>query len=205
MRTRSALAVIAACALTGLHPGAAAQSRPPATRPTAPPAPQPTAGGGPIVVLETAKGTIEVELFPQEAPRTVEHILALVRRNFYNGLRFHRVVPNFVIQIGDPQTRDMTKRADWGRGPRAGSGKPIGVAEFSTKRTHLRGAVAMAHAGDAAKADSQFYIALAPQARLDGKYTVFGQVITGMEVAAKIAEDDVLKKMYVRAAAAKAK
>jgi peptidyl-prolyl cis-trans isomerase B (cyclophilin B) len=155
-------------------------------------------GAGPIIVMETAKGTIEFELYPEDAPRTVAHILALVRRNFYNGLRFHRVVPGFVVQIGDPQTRDMTKRDTWGQGAQAGSGKPIGVAEFSKKRTHVRGAVAMAHAGDPAKADSQFYITLAPQARLDGKYTVFGQVISGADVLPKIQEADVLRKMYVK-------
>ena len=78
--------------------------------------------------FETAKGTFEIETYPNEAPKTVEHILALVQRNFYNGLRIHRVVPGFVVQFGDPQTRDMTKRDSWGTG---GSGKPIGVAEIS--------------------------------------------------------------------------
>lgn len=213
MRRRSAYTVlIALAAVVGTAAGAASQTKPAppkpaapaAPRPATPAAPQPAASGGPVIVMETVKGTIEFEVYPKDAPRTVEHILALVKRNFYNGLRFHRVVPNFVIQIGDPQTRDMTKRADWGRGPRAGSGKPIGVAEFSKTRTHIRGAVAMAHAGDAATADSQFYITLAAQPRLNGSYTVFGQVLTGMEVAAKITENDVLKKMYVKAGAAPA-
>jgi peptidyl-prolyl cis-trans isomerase B (cyclophilin B) len=180
------------------------QTTKPAAPPTAqtPAAPAATTPAGPIIVMETAKGTIEFETFPKEAPRTVQQILSLVKRNFYNGQRFHRVVPKFVIQIGDPQTRDMTKRASWGSGSRAQSGKPIGVAEFSKTRTHVLGAVAMAHAGDAAKADSQFYITLSPQPGLDGKYTVFGRVITGMDVAAKIVEADMLKKMYVRAPAA---
>ena len=67
-------------------------------------------GAGPVVVIETSKGTIEFETYPNEAPKTVAHILALVKRNFYNGLRVHRVVPKFVIQFGDPLTRDMTKK-----------------------------------------------------------------------------------------------
>jgi cyclophilin family peptidyl-prolyl cis-trans isomerase len=110
--------------------------------------------------VETVKGTFEFETYPDEAPQTVEHVLRLVKRNFYNGLRVHRVVPNFVVQMGDPQTRDMTKREWWGRGDFSGSGKPVGVAEFSKKRLHVRGAVAMAHAGNAAQADAQFYVLL---------------------------------------------
>jgi peptidyl-prolyl cis-trans isomerase B (cyclophilin B) len=159
----------------------------------------PDSGVGPIIVMETSKGTIEFETYPAEAPKTVAQVLKLVSKNFYTGLRFHRVVPGFVIQVGDPQTRNMMKRDQWGRGAGSGSGTPIGVAEFSKKRAHKKGAVAMAHAGDANLADSQFYVTLAPQPKLDGKYTVFGQVIAGLDVTAKIVEGDVLKKMYVKA------
>jgi len=155
-------------------------------------------GAGPVVVLETTKGTIEFETYPNEAPKTVAHILALVKRNFYNGIRVHRVAPNFVIQFGDPQTRDMTKRDMWGRGPGAGSGKPIGVAEPHKNRGHQLGAVAMAHAGNAAQADSQIYITLRPTPELNGKYTVFGQVISGMDVVRKIEVGDVIKRASVR-------
>src|SRR5512139_1744718 len=83
---------------------------------------------GPVIVFETAKGAFEIETYPTEAPKTVAHIVGLVRRNFYNGQRIHRVVPGFVVQFGDPQSRDMTKKDRWGTG---GSGTPIGVAEFS--------------------------------------------------------------------------
>ena len=155
-------------------------------------------GAGPVVVLETSKGTIEFETYPNEAPKTVAHILALVKRNFYNGIRVHRVVKGFVVQFGDPQTRDMTKKNMWGRGPGAGSGKPIGVAEMNPKRTHVLGAVAMAHAGDAAKADSQMYITLAAVPRLNGDYTVFGKVISGMDVVQKIEVGDIIKRATVR-------
>jgi cyclophilin family peptidyl-prolyl cis-trans isomerase len=160
-----------------------------------------SAGAGPVIVIETAKGTVEFETYPQDAPKTVEHILGLVKKGFYNGQRIHRVVPKFVVQFGDPQTRDMTKRANWGRGAASGSGHPIGVAELSKRRKHVRGAVAMAHAGDATTADSQMYITLTPQPGLDNKHVVFGQVIAGLDVTAKLAEDDVIKKMYVKGAA----
>jgi len=161
-------------------------------------APATSPGAGPIVVLETTKGTIEFETYPNEAPKTVAHILGLVKRNFYNGIRVHRVVKGFVVQFGDPQTRDVTKKDMWGKGPGAGSGKPIGVAEMNAKRTHVLGAVAMAHAGDPSKADSQMYITLAPVHRLDKDYTVFGKVISGMDVVQKIEEGDMIKKATVR-------
>ena len=157
--------------------------------------PQTSPGAGPVIVLETVKGTIEFETYPDEAPKTVAHILALVKRGFYNGLRFHRAEPNFVVQVGDPQSRNMTLQEWWGR---SGSGKPIGVAEITKKRTHVRGAVAMGHAGSAKDADSQFYITLRAAPELDAKFTVFGRVIKGLEVAAKIQQADMLKKASVR-------
>lgn len=134
----------------------------PGARATAPA--KTSAGAGSVLVIETLKGTIEIKTYPQEAPKTVEHILALVKRNFYNGQRVHRVVKGFVVQFGDPQSRDMTKRDRWGT---QGRSKPIGAGEFSPKRTHERGAVAIAHMGDAKVGDSQMYITLAPTPRLN--------------------------------------
>jgi len=165
------------------------------------PAGKTSPGAGAVVVLDTSKGVIEFETYPNEAPKTVAHILNLVKRGFYNGQRVHRVAPNFVVQFGDPQTRDMTKKEMWGKGPGASSGKPIGVAEPHKNRGHKLGSVAMAHAGNAAQADSQIYITLRPTPELDGKYTVFGQVISGMDVVRKIAVGDVIKKASVKAAA----
>ena len=152
-------------------------------------------GAGPVLVLETVKGNIEIETYPEEAPKTVAHILALVKRGFYNGLRFHRAEANFVIQIGNPTTRDMSRQDSWGRG---NSGKPIGVAEITKKRKHGPGAVGMGHAGSAKDADSQFYVTLRAAPSLDGKYTVWGQVIRGLDVAAKIQKADVLKRVSVK-------
>jgi cyclophilin family peptidyl-prolyl cis-trans isomerase len=158
--------------------------------------PAPTSpGAGPVIVVETVKGTFEFETYPNEAPKTVARIVELVNKRFYNGLRVHRVVPNFVVQLGDPTTRDMTKQAEWGR---YGSGTAIGVAEITKTRTHVRGAVAMAHLDDATKADSQWYVTLSPQPRLDGKYTVFGKVITGMDVVTKLQITDRIIRVTVR-------
>jgi peptidyl-prolyl cis-trans isomerase B (cyclophilin B) len=156
---------------------------------------QKSPGAGPTLVLETAKGTIEIETYPEEAPKTVGRVVELVKKNFYNGLRFHRAEPNFVIQVGDPVSRDVSRQAWWGR---QGSGKPIGVAEITKKRRHLAGAVSIAHSGNPAEADSQFFITRRAAPELDGKYTVFGKVLTGMDVVAKIQRGDILKRAYLR-------
>jgi cyclophilin family peptidyl-prolyl cis-trans isomerase len=156
---------------------------------------QTSPGAGPVIVLDTAKGIVEFETYPEEAPKTVAQIVSLVKRNFYNGLRFHRAEMG-LIQVGDPATRNMTMREWWGR---AASGKPIGASEITKKRRHLRGAVAMAYPGtDPKGADSQFYIVTKPHPDFDGKYTVFGRVIKGMEVVDKIQVADVLRKASVR-------
>jgi cyclophilin family peptidyl-prolyl cis-trans isomerase len=157
---------------------------------------QKSPGAGPIIVLETAKGTIEFETYPEEAPKTVARVIELVKKNFYNGQRFHRAEPNFLIQIGDPVSRDMSRIDWWGR---QGSGKPIGVSEITKKRRATVGAVAMAYPGtDKLAADSQFFILRRNAPEVEGKYTVFGKVLTGMDVVNKIQKGDVLKRAYVK-------
>ena len=157
--------------------------------------PKRSPGAGPVIVIETLKGTIQFETYPNEAPKSVEHILALVKRNFYNGMRVHRVAPGFVVQFGDPFSRDMSKKAQWGTG---GSYNVIGELEANPKRTHVLGAVAVAHPGDPRQGDSQIYITLAPVHRLDGKYSVIGQVISGMDVVEKLAVPDVIRRITVK-------
>jgi peptidyl-prolyl cis-trans isomerase B (cyclophilin B) len=158
-------------------------------------------GAGPIVVLETSKGIIEFETYPEEAPKTVARVLGLVKKNFYNGQRFHRAEPNFVVQVGDPVSRDMSRQAEWGT---HGSGTPIGVAEITKKRRHIAGAVSMAYAGtNRTGADSQFFITRRPAPELDGKYTVFGKVLKGMDVVNKIQKGDMLKRAYLKDEASK--
>lgn len=144
-------------------------------------------GGRPVVTIETDKGNIVFEMFPEAAPKTVARISELVKKGFYNGLTFHRVVAGFVIQGGDPK----------GDGT-GGSGENI-KAEFN-KKPHLLGTVAMARSSNPDSADSQFYICLAPQPSLDGKYTVFGQVSdkSSLEVIRKIAVGDKMKRVTVK-------
>jgi peptidyl-prolyl cis-trans isomerase B (cyclophilin B) len=154
--------------------------------------------GAPIIVVETSRGTFSFETYPAEAPKTVAHVVELVKRGFYDGQRFHRAVPGFVIQWGDPQSRDLSKEALWGRGPAASSGAPIGAAELSKKRVHTKGTVGMAHPGNPALADSQLYVTLAARDDLNGKYAVFGRVVTGMDVAETIQRGDVIRRMYVK-------
>ena len=179
---------------TGLATATAQPPKPAAPKPATAPAAK--ADPAPVLVLDTVKGVIEIETFPEDAPKTVQHIVALVKKNFYNGLRFHRAEPSFLVQVGDPQSRDMSREAWWGRGP--GSGNPIGVAEITKKRRHAPGTVAMAHVGDPKLADSQFYIIIQPRPGLDGKYTIFGRVTTGMDVVGKLKRADILKKASVK-------
>jgi cyclophilin family peptidyl-prolyl cis-trans isomerase len=154
--------------------------------------------GGPVVVVETSAGTFAFETFPDEAPKTVAHILSLVRKGFYDGQRFHRAIPAFVVQWGDPQTRSLEKSADWGRGDGASSGQPIGVSEMSKKRLNVKGAVGVAHMGDPSKADSQIYVTLDNRPDLNGRYTVFGRLIAGTDVPERIQKGDLITRMYVR-------
>jgi cyclophilin family peptidyl-prolyl cis-trans isomerase len=154
----------------------------------------------PVVVFDTSKGSFEVEFYPSDAPKSVEHILTLVRRGFYKGLRVHRFAPGFVVQFGDPLTRDMTRRDRWGSG---GSGRAIGVAEISSKRPHKLGAVALASTGgDPLTADSQVYICVNSDpdrySYMDGKYAVIGQVISGMNVVQQLRELDIIKAATVK-------
>ena len=137
---------------------------------------------------------MESETSPEEALKTVAQIRGLIKRNVYTGHRFHRAEYS-LIQIGDPQTRNMAMVDWWGR---ASSGTAIGASEITKKRRNLRGAVAMAYPGtDAKAADSQFYILTRPHPAFDGKYTVFGRVIPGMEVVDNIQVADILKRAFV--------
>ena len=155
-------------------------------------------GAGPVLVFETAKGTFEIETYPSQAPKTVAHIVGLVNKRFYNGLRVHRVDANFVVQIGDPQTRDMTKKAMWGTG---GSGTSIGVAEFSKTLKHGVGMVSMAHRGNAKEADSQFFIVTGPASHLDNVHQIWGKVVgNGMAVVKKLAAEDRIIRVTVKGA-----
>ncbi len=128
-------------------------------------------------VILTARGKIKVKFYTQDAPKTVHRIVELIQNKFYDGLIFHRVVPGFVIQGGDPTGSGM-----------GGSGVKL-QAEFNSRK-HVMGTLSMARASDPNSADSQFYICLGTHPHLDGQYTVFGQVIEGQEVANQIQQGD---------------
>jgi cyclophilin family peptidyl-prolyl cis-trans isomerase len=137
-----------------------------------------------VVTLQTQHGPIKFKFYTQDAPKTVNRFVQLIQQGFYNGLSFHRVVPGFVIQGGDPV----------GNGT-GGSGQHL-EAEFN-RRHHVEGTVAMARAQDPNSADSQFYICLGTFPHLDRNYTVFGQVIEGMDAVKKIQVGDKMTSVTV--------
>ena len=208
--TFAILAVIAACGQTQ-QPKAA----PPSNQVQQPTANQPKAGERPlakvpaaqrantwksappmtidvkknaVATLTTTKGIIVVALDASAAPRTVNNFVFLVNQGFYDGLTFHRVVPGFVIQGGDPLG--------------TGTGGPGYTVPAEIKLPHVEGAIAMARLGDQqnpqrASSGSQFYITLAPTPNLDGAYTAFGHVTSGMDVVKKIQIGDVIQKIVI--------
>jgi peptidyl-prolyl cis-trans isomerase B (cyclophilin B) len=131
-------------------------------------------------LIETNFGNIKINLLPEIAPETVRNFVALATSNFYDGTLFHRVIPNFMIQGGDPNTKESDKSV-WGQG---GPGYNL-KAEFNS-RSHLRGIVSMARASDPDSAGSQFFIVTSDSTFLDRQYTVFGEVVEGLEIADKI-------------------
>ena len=131
--------------------------------------------------IETDYGTIEIAFYPEKAPKHVEAIKKLANEGFYDGIRFHRVIPNFMIQGGDPTSKDPTKRHLHGTG---GPGFSI-EAEFNDV-SHKRGICSMARSQHPDSAGSQFFICVADCPFLDGQYTVWGNVVDGMDVADKI-------------------
>lgn len=155
---------------------------------------KPAAPSGLMLLMDTAKGAIQIQLFTADAPKSIEHILGLVKTNFYRGFRIHRVNRD-IVQWGDPMSRDMSKKDYWGSG---GSGKSIGVAEFSKKRSHQRGAVSLAHSGKAEFADSQLFIVKAATPSYDGVHVIVGQVTSGMDVVDRLAVADVIKNITVK-------
>jgi cyclophilin family peptidyl-prolyl cis-trans isomerase len=152
------------------------------------------APAGPVIVLDTVKGTVEIETFPGDAPKSVAHIVELVQKGFYRGLRVHWVDPG-VAQMGDPSTRDMSKQDAWGRG----FGPPIGVAELS-KRPFDTGTVGLAYRKDQTPlaAGSQFFILTRPNPQLNGKYAMIGKVTKGLAVVEKLQVGDMIRTASIK-------
>ncbi len=143
---------------------------------------------GHYAIVDTERGPFVIELYPAVAPKTVDNFEKLVKKGFFNNLTFHRVVPGFVAQGGDPEGTGM-----------GGPGYDL-PAEIDPKEKHLRGTVAMARKGDQVNpqrrsSGSQFYICLEPQPGLDSQYTIFGGVIENMDVVDKIRVGDHIKKI----------
>jgi len=139
-----------------------------------------------VITLDNGNA-IRIEFFPEDAPKTVENFVTLAKKGFYNGLTFHRVVPDFVVQGGCPK----------GTGT-GGPGYQI-KAEFN-KQKHVRGSVAMARSQDPDSAGSQFYITYGAVPHLDGSYTVFGKVVSGMEHVDRIKQGDKMKTVAIEEA-----
>lgn len=135
-----------------------------------------------VAVLKTSAGEMVLEFWPDVAPKHVENFKTLARKGFYDGTCFHRVIKNFMIQGGDPLTKDASAQNRWGTG---GPGHSV-KAEFN-KKPHMRGVLSMARSSDPNSAGSQFFIVHGEARFLDGQYTAFGQLIKGDEVLEKIA------------------
>lgn len=150
--------------------------------------------GDPVVVMETNKGTVKMEIYKKEAPITSNNFLDLVGKNFYNGLKFHRVEPGFVIQGGDPKGNGT------GGYMQGGKERTIKLEKKANLTHDSEGTVAMARSQDPDSASSQFYITLGPASFLDNPpgYAVFGKVLSGMDVVKNIAIGDQIKKAYIQ-------
>jgi peptidyl-prolyl cis-trans isomerase B (cyclophilin B) len=149
-------------------------------------------------VMVTSKGTVTLEFYPEDAPNHVASFIELADAGFYNGIKFHRVIPGFVAQGGDPITRDLTPEQVVAGAPGVGTGGPgwQQKAEFNSRK-HETGTLAMARSQHPDSAGSQFYICLAPQPSLDGQYTVFGKVVEGMEVVTALTVGDTIESVTI--------
>lgn len=154
------------------------------TKETTPMTPSPSASGSAneVAVIKTGEGEMVAEFWPDLAPKTVENFKKLAREGFYDGTAFHRVIKGFMIQGGDPLTKDETKQSRWGTGDPGYKVK----AEFNDK-AHVRGVLSMARSNDPDSAGSQFFICHGDPRFLDKQYTAFGKLIKGDDVLEKIA------------------
>jgi peptidyl-prolyl cis-trans isomerase B (cyclophilin B) len=164
-------------------PAASTPTSPPPSAATQPPKETPPVSTNEVAVIKTALGEMVVEFWPDVAPNTVENFKKLTRQGFYDGTAFHRIVKGFMIQGGDPLTKDESKMGMWGTGD---PGYKI-KAEFNN-RSHQRGVLSMARSNDPDSAGSQFFICLGDASFLDGKYTAFGKLIKGDEVLGKLGD-----------------
>jgi len=167
--------------------------------------------------IETDKGKIELELYKEAAPNTVDNFIKLAKEGFYDATKFHRVVPGFVIQAGDPLSKDDNPANDGSGGPGYVfddeiNPKALGLDDVQIKAlesqgykfnyllksiSHLEGTISMANSGPNTNG-SQFFITLADVPDLDGRYTAFGRVVAGMDIVQKIEQDDIINKITIK-------
>jgi len=168
--------VLAGALILGLAAGAGAEEKKGTTK---------AKGKNPVVTIETTLGTIVMELYPDKAPKTVENFVKLTKEKFFDGCLFHRIVPGFVIQGGDPLTKDPAQKGMWGSG-----GPGSSFVDEPVKGDYIRGAVAMANSGPNTNG-SQFFICVKDlTGRLGKQYNLFGQVTKGLDVVDKIVAVD---------------
>jgi peptidyl-prolyl cis-trans isomerase B (cyclophilin B) len=170
--------------------------------------------GNEVAVIKTDRGTIKVKLYGTDAPINVGNFIELAQKGYFNGVKFHRLEPGFVVQAGDPQTRDLTTQqvkelvANQNKGiykqgePMLGTGGPgyTIAGEFDPAKIlhpHVDGTLAMARLDDPNSAGSQFYFTLAPESFLDGKYTVIGDTVSGLAAVHKLVVGDEIKSVTI--------
>ena len=178
----SALLLAAGC--SNQKPAAQADTTTPAPAPATNQSPA-TTDTGDVAVLDTSDGEMVISFWPDTAPKTVANFEKLARSGFYDGTAFHRIIDGFMVQGGDPNTKDLTKESEYGMG---GPGYSIeGEVSNRPDRFHVRGVISMANSGSPDTAGSQFFICLADLQQLNGGYTTFGKLIKGDDVLEKIA------------------
>ncbi len=142
---------------------------------------------GPKAILKTKFGDIHIKFYPDVAPNHVRNFIKLAKSGFYDGTIFHRVIPGFMIQGGDPNTKSSLRKDTYGQGgPKDENGNPILLKAEFNDTPHKRGIVSMARANEPDTAGSQFFIVVEPSPFLDGKYTAFGEVTKGLGIADRI-------------------
>ncbi|MBW6440790.1 peptidylprolyl isomerase [Patescibacteria group bacterium] len=145
-----------------------------------------------IAVIETNKGNIKLELYTKDAPKTVENFVKLASESFYDGIKFHRVISDFMIQTGDPLSKDDNPANDGTGGPGYSFEDEINFHKVDV------GSLAMANSGPNTNGSQFFIVTQRAQPHLDGKHTVFGKVLEGMDVVTSIEQGDVMNKVYLK-------
>lgn len=160
--------------------------------------------GAETAVIKTNKGSITVKFYEKDAPLATANFIELARKGFYDGIKFHRFVPGFVIQGGDPQTKAATTQevaasdaSGQGKFGTGGPGYTIKDEYANNPNQHVDGTLAMARKQTPDSSGSQFYFALAPLPQLDGQYTVFGQTTSGLDVVHSLRAGDVIESITV--------